>query len=246
MTVLLLGGTTEARLLAEQLVAQGMAVVTSLAGSVAAPPTDIGRMRIGGFGGIGGLVSYLRDQGVQVVVDATHPFAAQISAHAAQACAEVGIPLLRLSRPGWGSRAEASDWHWVDSLAAAKLAVESVGSRVFLSIGRQELVTFADWTDRYVLARVIDPPEFLPPASWEILRSRGPFRVADELALLSGREIDVLVTKDSGGEAAVAKLDAAGQLGLRVVMVRRPPLVGASQQVATVSQAAAWVFESCR
>jgi precorrin-6A/cobalt-precorrin-6A reductase len=240
MTVLVLGGTAEARRLAGHLVADRVSVVTSLAGEVSAPRLPPGEVRVGGFGGADGLADHLRDHGVVAMVDATHPFAATMTAHAAAASAATGVPLLRLQRPGWAGRPDAATWHWVDSAGEALVEAESLGERVFLAIGRQSLPAFATWTDRPVLARVVDPPELGVPATWQVLRARGPFRLADELALLRENDIDVLVTKDSGGPTA-AKLDAAALLGVPVVVLRRPPLPEGVPVVGTVAEAAAWV-----
>ena len=240
MTVLLLGGTAEARSLADRLAAAGVPVVTSLAGDVAEPRLPAGSVRVGGFGGADGLAAYLRDNDITVMVDATHPFAERMTANAAAACAATGVALLRLSRPGWADRPEAAVWHWVDTLAEARRVAETLGERIFLATGRQSLAAFAGWTDRYVLLRVIDVPEIEPPATWEVLRARGPFTLGGELDLLRGRGIDVLVTKDSGGPTD-AKLDAATRLGVAVVVVRRPPLLPGVPVVATVAEALAWV-----
>lgn len=242
MTVLLLGGTAEARQLAGRLTAEGVPVVTSLAGDVADLRLPPGAVRIGGFGGAAGMAAYLREQNVRAVVDATHPFAAQITANAAAACREAGVPLLRLSRPSWAERPDADSWHWVDSLGEAKKVAESFGERIFLAIGRQNLAEFTEWTDRYVLARVVDPPDFEVPSSWEVLRTRGPFTLADELELLRDRRIDLLITKDSGG-ATDAKLDAAAELGVAVVAVRRPSEPSGVPMVTGVEDAVRWVAE---
>ncbi|MGV8908041.1 MAG: cobalt-precorrin-6A reductase [Propionicimonas sp.] len=240
MSLLLLGGTAEARELAGVLHGVGVSVMTSLAGDVASPRLPEGPVRIGGFGGRAGLATYLRQHAVTAVVDATHPFAQQITANAAAACAEVGCPLLRLSRPSWSGRADADSWHWVDSMAQARTVAGQLGSRVFLAIGRTSLGEFAEWTDRYVLARVVDQRDFAGPTSWEVLRARGPFRVDAECDLLRDRRIDVLVTKDSGGPAD-AKLDAACELGVPVVIVARPPLPAGVEAVTSVAEAAEWV-----
>lgn len=245
MTVLLLGGTAEARELAERLVTEGVPVVTSLAGDVADLRRPAGEVRVGGFGGVDGLASYLREHGVAAVVDATHPFAAQITANAAAACAATGVPLLRLSRPSWAERPDAASWHWVDSLVEAREAATQLGARVFLAIGRQNLAEFADWTDRYVLARVVDPPDFAVPENWDVLRARGPFHLDDELDLLRSHAIDVLVTKDSGGPTE-AKLDAARQLAVPIVIQRRPPLPTGVAAVATGAEATAWAQATLR
>jgi precorrin-6A/cobalt-precorrin-6A reductase len=240
VNILLLGGTAEARRLAKVLVAEEMPVVTSLAGDVAELRLPPGEVRVGGFGGVEGLMAYLREHGITAVVDATHPFAERMTAHAAEACAATGVPLVRLSRPSWAGRPDAASWHWVDSIAEARTVATELGERVFLAIGRQALPEFADWTDRPVLARVVDPPDFDVPPNWEVLRARGPFSLDAELDLLHSHSIDVLVTKDSGGPTD-AKLDAAAQLGVPVVAQRRSPLPAGVPVVATVAEAEAWV-----
>lgn len=239
--VLLLGGTTEARELARLLVEHRIPAVTSLAGSTTGPLLPPGTVRVGGFGGTIGLIDHLTSHRVTAVVDATHPFAAQMSAHAATACAATGVRLLGLARPGWSRRPDAATWHWVDSLAAAAGVASALGERPFLAIGRQELSQFGHWRDRRVLARVVDPPEETVPPTWEILRARGPFQLDDELELMRSRAVDVLVTKDSGGPTA-AKLDAAARLGVPVVMVARPAPPDGVPVVATAAAALDWLL----
>ncbi|MDH6212804.1 cobalt-precorrin-6A reductase [Streptomyces pseudovenezuelae] len=222
--VLILGGTTEARELAAALAARpGVRVTTSLAGRVARPGVLDGEVRIGGFGGAAGLADWLREQHVDAVVDATHPFAAAITENAARAAAVTGMPAVVLRRPGW--RAGPADrWHMVASLPDAADVLSGYGRRVFLTTGRLGLAAFAGLTDRHFLVRSVEPPEPPMPPATQVLLARGPFTVADESALLREHRIDVLVTKDSGGEATAAKLTAARELGLPVVVVRRPPL----------------------
>lgn len=239
MNVLLLGGTAEARQLAELLVELGVSVVTSLAGVTNTRRALPGEVRVGGFGGATGLADYLREQEVGAVVDATHPFASQISANAALACEQSGIGLLRLVRPGWAQHPNAARWHWVSSLAEAKVAAGQLGQRVFLSIGGQELAAFAGLTTCSVVARVIDPPDFSVPANWQLVSARGPFSYDQEVKALGSNRIEVLVTKDSGGVAA--KLDAAAALGVEVVIVRRPGEVEGVPRVDSVAQAASWL-----
>lgn len=222
MRVLVLGGTAEARALAAGLVAEGVEVVSSLAGRVSHPVLPPGRVRIGGFGGVSGLVTYLRTEAVGGVVDATHPFATTISAHAAAACAEVGVALVRLERPGWAEHTDASAWTWVSDAAEA-LDVGAGCTRPFLTTGRQGLAAFLPWADRTVLVRTVDPPVLTLPVAWRLLQSRGPYDLPGERAILAGHRIDLLVTKDSGGDHTTAKLDAAAELGVPVIVIRRPP-----------------------
>jgi precorrin-6A/cobalt-precorrin-6A reductase len=222
--VLVLGGTAEARELAAVLAARpGVRVTTSLAGRVSRPGALAGEVRVGGFGGAEGLARWLREQRVDALVDATHPFAETISANAARAAAATGVPAVVLRRPGW--RPGPGDrWHPVDSLGAAADLLPRFGSRVFLTTGRMGLAAFAHLTDLHFVVRSVEPPEPPVPPHREVLLARGPFTVADESALLREHCIDVLVTKDSGGEATAAKLTAARELALPVVVVRRPPL----------------------
>ncbi|MGW7402407.1 cobalt-precorrin-6A reductase [Streptomyces sp. NPDC054833] len=222
--ILILGGTTEARRLAAGLVARpGVRVTTSLAGRVARPGAVEGDVRIGGFGGAEGLADWLREHRADAVVDATHPFAASITANAARAARATGLPLVVLRRPGWRP-APGDRRHPVPSLAAAADALPGLGRRVFLTTGRLGLAAFARLTDLHFVVRSVEPPEPPMPPDAEVILARGPFTVADELTLLRAHRIDVLVTKDSGGEATAAKLTAARELGLPVVVVQRPPL----------------------
>ncbi|MGW1212780.1 cobalt-precorrin-6A reductase [Streptomyces sp. NPDC002499] len=232
--LLILGGTTEARELAGVLAARaGVRVTTSLAGRVARPGSLDGEVRIGGFGGAEGLADWLREQHVDAVVDATHPFAAAITENAVRAGAATGVPVVVLRRPGWAAGA-ADRWHLVDSLADAAEALARFGRRVFLTTGRLGLSAFIGLTDRHFLVRSVELPEPPVPPNTQVLIARGPFTVADETALLREHRIDVLVTKDSGGEATAAKLTAARELGLPVVVVRRPPLPEGVRAVADV------------
>ncbi|MCF6744525.1 cobalt-precorrin-6A reductase [Blastococcus sp. KM273128] len=236
--VLVLGGTGEARRLAAALVADGVDVVSSLAGRVAEPALPPGAVRIGGFGGVDGLVAWLRAERVSAVVDATHPFAAGMTDSAAAAARATGLPLLRLQRPGWSAQ-PGDDWRWVDSLAGAAEAVQGFGW-VFLTTGRQGLAAFAGLAAHCVV-RSVDPPQPPLPARTTTVLARGPFSVDDELALLREHAVDVVVTKDSGGSMTAAKLTAARELGLPVVLVRRPPLPAGVPVVATVGDARAWI-----
>jgi precorrin-6A/cobalt-precorrin-6A reductase len=236
--VLILGGTGEARRLATALVDIGTDVLSSLAGRVADPALPPGEVRIGGFGGAAGLTAWLRSHPVRSVVDATHPFAATMTASAAAAAEATGVPLLRLQRPGW-SPVPGDDWRWVDSPAEAAVAVAGFDS-VFLTTGRLGLAAFAGLPARCVV-RSVDPPSPPMPARTTVVLGRGPFTVPEELALMRQHGIDVVVTKDSGGRMTAAKLTAARELGLPVVLIRRPGVPPGVPRVATVQEALAWV-----
>jgi precorrin-6A/cobalt-precorrin-6A reductase len=222
--VLILGGTTEARELAAALTAHpGVRVTTSLAGRVSRPGAIEGDVRVGGFGGAEGLAEWLRERHVDALVDATHPFAESITANAARAAATTGVPAVVLRRPGW--RPGPGDrWHDAASLDEAADLLPHLGHHVFLTTGRLGLASFAHLTDLHFVVRSVEPPEPPMPPHTELLLARGPFTVTDESALLREHRIDVLVTKDSGGEATAAKLTAARQLAVPVVVVRRPAL----------------------
>ena len=239
MRVLVLGGTAEARAVAALLLDAGHDVTSSLAGRVTNPRLPVGRVRIGGFGGPAGLAEHLRTERVDAVVDATHPFAVRMSAHAVQAAAEVGVDVVRLARPGWGDHPLAHTWSWVDDYDAARETAQRLGGRPFLTTGRQTLPHFAAWRERPVLVRVVEPLGVDAPPTWTVVRDRGPYDVAGETALLREHGVDVLLTKDSGGAYTSAKLDAAHRLGVAVVVVRRPAAPAATATASTPEQAAA-------
>lgn len=239
--ILILGGTTEARRLAALLDADpALRVTSSLAGRVAEPRLPAGQVRIGGFGGPEGLARWLREQHVDALIDATHPFADTISSNAAKAAAEVHVPLLAVRRPGWVA-GPGDDWRSVDSLDAAARVLPSLGERVFLTTGRMGLGAFAHLEGMWFLARSVDAPLPPVPPRMEVLLARGPFTVEGERDLLRRHRVDVLVTKDSGAEATAAKLVAAREAGIPVVVVRRPPLPEGVPSAATVAEAAEWV-----
>lgn len=241
--VLLLGGTAEAAWLARELSGwRGVQVITSLAGRVGAPSLPPGQVRIGGFGGSPGLAEWLRaHHPVRAVIDATHPFAVTITATAAAATTRLRLPFVVLRRPGWVP-GPGDDWHWVGSLAEAAARLPSLGRRALLTTGRGGLDAFAAVPGVWMLARTIDPPD--PPPSWcQVVPGRGPFTVPGELALLRRHRIDVLVTKDSGGELTAAKLVAARRLGLPVLLVRRPPPPPSALVLVTGAEVLSWLSD---
>jgi len=237
MRILLLGGTSEARALAARL-RPDIDVISSLAGRVPDPALPVGEVRIGGFGGVDGMRRWLCDAGVDAVIDATHPYAATITAHAAAACGELRLPHLVLARPAWAvgdAIVVASD------LDAAKTVAAKRYSRVFLTTGRSGAAAFVD-VDAWFLIRAVTAPDAETlPRRHQLVLSRGPYHYDDELALLREHHIDALVTKNSGGAMTRPKLDAAATLDIPVVMVDRPPLPPNVATVATVDDAEAWL-----
>jgi precorrin-6A/cobalt-precorrin-6A reductase len=240
LRVLILGGTAEARRLATELADRpGYAVISSLAGRVAEPARPAGEVRIGGFGGVDGLVGWLRAHRIDVLVDATHPFAAQISRHAEAAASRLRLPLLAVRRPGW-TEGPGDRWHRVPDAAAAARLLPELGERVFLATGRGDLDTYAA-LDLWFLLRAVDPPPPPLPARCTVVLDRGPFPVDAERELLARHRIDVLVARDSGGSAGAAKLQAARELRLPVVLIDRPPAPAAVPAAPTVSAALLWL-----
>jgi precorrin-6A/cobalt-precorrin-6A reductase len=230
MKALILGGTTEAMALA-RLVAGHAAVqaTMSLAGRTRQPVLPPLPTRIGGFGGVEGLCSYLAGEGVGAVVDATHPFADGMSANAAAACRAMGLPLLVLTRVPWAT-GPGDRWIGVPDMTAAAEALRPLGTNIFLTIGRQELQPFEAMPEKSYLIRAVDPPDPMPDLPHHrLLLDRGPFTLEGELALLDEHRIDALVSKNSGGRATEAKLAAARLRGIPVVMVERPPSNGVAE-----------------
>jgi precorrin-6A/cobalt-precorrin-6A reductase len=224
--LLILGGTGEAAALARAVLArfgEGIEVTTALAGRTQRPGPIPGLVRIGGFGGAAGLAEYLLAERVDRVIDATHPFAAEISRAARLACERLRTPRLLLLRPAW-RRHPLDRWIEVDSVEAAAQIVGRVGRRALLTVGAGEIAAFAPATGVRFVVRLIDAPrEPLPLRFHQIVLGRGPFTLAEERHLLQRNAIDTLVCKASGGAATEAKLVAARELSLPVVMVRRPP-----------------------
>lgn len=241
MRILILGGTTEAaglvRLLADR---PNHDVTLSLAGRTAAPLALPACTRIGGFGGAQGLASYLREQTIAALIDATHPFAKVISRNAALASREAGVPLLAIRRPAW-ARVPGDDWHEVDSVADAVPALGNTPRRIFLTVGRLELAAFAAAPQHRYLVRTIEPVgDALPGIDVTTIEARGPFGAAEEEALMRRHGVELLVTKNSGGTATYGKIAAARGLGLPVVIVRQPVLPEVPR-VARASDALAWI-----
>jgi precorrin-6A/cobalt-precorrin-6A reductase len=221
---LILAGTSEASALARAMAERGIDGIMSFAGRVATPRPQPLPQRIGGFGGIEGLVAYLSDQRITHVVDATHPFAAQMSRHAAAACAEAGVPLLALTRPTW-TPAPGDRWLHVPDIDGAVAALDRPATRVMLAIGRMHLAAFLAQPQHAYLLRLVDPPrDPLPLPRTHVVVDRGPFVPEADLALLRRHEIEIVVAKNAGGSAAYAKIEAARELGLTVIMIDRPQL----------------------
>jgi precorrin-6A/cobalt-precorrin-6A reductase len=243
LRVLILGGIGDAVELAVKIAnIPGIEVITSLAGRTREPANLPGNVRSGGFGGVPGLTNYLREMQIDLLIDATHPFANQISENAAAATQEVGIPRLMVIRPPW-EKLEDDDWLEVEDNLAAATALANRAKRVFLTIGRQEIGTFAHLQDIWFLMRMIDPPNtdvIVPPGL--ILCDRGPFNLENEQEILLKYNIDTIVSKNSGGNATYPKIIAARKLGIKVVMVNRPP-VPPGKQVADVDSACKWLFD---
>lgn len=237
--VLVLAGTAEARTLCAALAERAdLAPIASLAGVTEQPERYAGETRVGGFGGAECLAAYLRAERIAALVDATHPFAARITANAVAATSRAGVPYLRLERPSWRPEA-GDDWRDVADLCEAAAALPS-GARAFLAIGSAGLDAFARREDVWFLARMIEPPPHPPFTRGEVLAQRPPYRRETDLALLREHAISHVVAKNAGGEAGRAKLLAAREIGLPVILVARPA-VAAEPSVADVEGAVAWL-----
>jgi precorrin-6A/cobalt-precorrin-6A reductase len=267
--ILILGGTGEARALAAGLVARGTDVISSLAGRVREPRLPAGRVRIGGFGGADGLAAFLKEEGITHVIDATHPFAGTITANAARATGETGVPRLVLRRPEWDAdpswepvadihEAAALVRNWpgasvpavhdgpavtavLEGPTAAAAVRGSPGEVVFLTTGRRDLAAFSDDREHRFLVRTVDPPDGPVPSRTTLILDRGPYTVAGETGLMRDHGIGLLITKNSGGPLTAAKLEAARDLGVHVIVVQRPPLPPGSVTVPTVVEALRWI-----
>lgn len=240
---LVLGGTTEASKLARALAEVGEEAVFSYAGRTASPVAQPLPMRVGGFGGVDGLVDYLREEGISHVVDATHPFAAQMSCNVVAACTRTGVPLCAFERPAWRP-GPGDDWTGVADIDAAVQALPEEAARIFLAIGKQHLAEFAAKPQHHYLLRLVDEPEAalpLPDCSVEI--ARGPFDEAGDLALLQRHGITHLVSKNAGGRGASAKLAAARALNLPIIMIDRPK-VPPRKIYGDVAEVMAWLFHT--
>lgn len=241
--VLLLGGTTEASALAEALAQCDIKAWFSYAGRTLKPKTQPIPTRIGGFGGVAGLVDWLRQHDVSHLIDATHPFAAGMSANALQACALTGVEFCAFERLAW--QAESADrWRCVPDIAAAVDALPEEQSKIFLAIGRQHIEAFAKQPQHHYLLRLVDPPQTPLPLPWvNWLVERGPFTAEQDLAMLHEHAIDMIICKNSGGSAAVSKLIAARELHLPVIMIDRPILQD-SKRCHSVDEVLGWLADT--
>ena len=249
--VLILGGTTEARLLGERLAKRGdLDVTLSLAGRTAAPVPHAVPVRVGGFGGAGGLADYLIGERVDALIDATHPYATAISENAIAAARKTDVAFVALRRPAW-SRVDGDRWTEVDDTAAAVRALGEPPRRVLVALGRNDLAAFTSAPQHFYLFRSvdpIDPPLALPHARY--ITARGPFSDAHDRALMTEHRIDAVISKNSGGSAAYGKIAAARKLGIETVMIRRRAVADAPAMdapvvyapvVATIDEAVAWL-----
>jgi precorrin-6A/cobalt-precorrin-6A reductase len=239
--ILILGGTAEARLLAERLAARrDLDITLSLAGRTASPARQRVPVRVGGFGGVAGLADYLLRERIGVLIDATHPYADMISTNAAAAAQKTNVPYVALRRPPWVAVA-GDRWIEVSTVSDAVQALGQSPRRVFVTLGRNALAPFAAAPQHHYLIRSVDPvdpPLSLPHVSY--VTGRGPFAEADDRALMAAHWIDVVVAKNSGGSATYGKIAAARTVGVEVIMLRRPPALDAPT-VATVEKVLAWL-----
>ena len=244
MRALILGGTADAGLLAAEVARARIDAVYSYAGRTHVPADQPLPTRIGGFGGVSGLADYIRDEGITHVIDATHPFAAEMGRHAVEACAATATPLIALERAPWG-RMSGDKWIEVVDVSAAAAALPEAPANVFLAIGRQHIAPFAMKPQHAYTLRFVDPPEAALLFAADVLVSRGPFTLDSELEMLRAREIAWIVARNSGGDGARAKIDAAHRLGLPVIMISRPKLPE-RRRVESVADVMQWLGHSTR
>jgi precorrin-6A/cobalt-precorrin-6A reductase len=242
--LLILGGTGDALALARAVDAAmpDLAMTTSLAGRTRDPVLPPGEVRIGGFGGTDGLARYIEENDITLLINATHPFAAEMSAHARDAHRRTGVPLLRLLRPAWIKQPEDS-WIPAPDVREAAAMCRWLGKRIFLSLGAKDLAAFSGLTQPRFLVRLVDAPETLPLARYDLIAARGPFTRQGERDLIEEYAIDLIVTKNSGGAATYAKIEMARELGIPVVMIRRPEIAldPGSDSVDTAEAALVWI-----
>ncbi len=239
MRALILGGTADANLLAAEIVRAGIEAAYSYGGRTRAPADQPLPTRIGGFGGAPGLADYIRREGITHVVDATHPFAAEMSRNAVAACAETQTPMIALERAPW-TKASDDTWIEVADVASAVAALPETPARVFLAIGRQHIAPFGARPWHAYTLRFVDPPDGALPFDADVIVSRGPFTLDGELEMVRSRSIEWIVARNSGGDGARAKIDAARTLGLPVIMISRPPLPERSR-VENVAEVMQWL-----
>ncbi|MCH2164178.1 MAG: cobalt-precorrin-6A reductase [Marinovum sp.] len=241
--ILILGGTTEATALGQALAETDLHATLSLAGRVARPKRQPLPQRVGGFGGVAGLMEYLRTHAITHLVDATHPFAAQMSTHAIEACRKTNVRLVALTRPAW--TAQSGDrWTRVVDISGAVRALDRPAMRVMLAVGRTHLAEFVTQSQHHYLLRLIDPPDHrLPLPNTDIIVDRGPFDQASDQVLMCDHAIEVVVSKNSGGSGAYAKIAAARTLGLEVIMIDRPSLP-ARLEMTSVADVMGWLHQT--
>ncbi|MGL9618711.1 cobalt-precorrin-6A reductase [Bradyrhizobium sp. U531] len=244
MRALILGGTADASLLAAEIARAGLDAVYSYGGRTRAPADQPLPARIGGFGGVSGLADYIRREAITRVIDATHPFAAEMSRNAIEACTQTGTPLLALERAPW-TAISGDSWIEVADVSAAVAALPEAPANVFLAIGRQHIAPFASKPQHVYTLRFVDPPEAPLPFAADVIVSRGPFTFDGELEMMRAREISWIVARNSGGDGARAKIDAARMLGLPVVMISRPELPE-RRRVESVTEVMQWLGHSTR
>ncbi len=238
--LLTLGGTSEARLLAKEVAVAGFNAIYSYAGRTSSPQALPIPTRIGGFGGPDGLAEYLEMSRITHLIDATHPFADQISRNAIAASRQTGIPLIALTRPAWEPNEEDA-WIEAPDMEHAVAALDIDPLRVFLAIGRTEVARFASRPQHHYLLRLVDPPDGPPPfPSHDVIVDKGPFSVDGDIALLKRHQINLVVSKNSGGDGARSKIDAARMLDLPVVMIDRPQLPE-RREVSTPDEVLDWI-----